>query len=141
MSKFPLHTFFIEIIAEYLKRIVPAKFIVRQEAPISTFDSEPEPDISIVEGPLENYYSEHPKTAILVIEIAITSLELDRAKALVDAEANVPEYWILRPDAKSVEIYTEAKDGQYLSKKEQSFDDRLVVFGKEVQLTSFLPKK
>ncbi|MBE7412267.1 MAG: Uma2 family endonuclease [Leptospiraceae bacterium] len=134
MPKSPIHTFFIEVLSAYLRKIVPKNFIVRQEAPISTIDSELEPDISIVEGPFEKYFSDHPTFAFHIIEISITTLEIDRAKAMVYAEAKVPEYWIIRPDVKLIEIYTNPKDGDYLTKKEKSFEDTLYIFENEFGL-------
>ena len=140
MPKSPVHTFFIEVLSTFLRKIVPKNCIVRQEAPISIWDSEPEPDISILEGPIDKYFSAHPKTAILIIEISITTLELDRAKATVYAEADVSQYWIIRPDVMLVEIYTDPKGGVYQTKKDLSFEDKLFIFESELQLKQFLPK-
>ena len=59
-------------------------------------DSEPEPDVAIVTGgPLE-YVGAHPSTAALVIEVADSSLRLDRRlKGGLYARAGLPEYWIV----------------------------------------------
>lgn len=40
-----------------------------------------------------------------MIEVAITSLALDRAKEAVYATANIPEFWIIRPTKKRTEVY------------------------------------
>ncbi len=140
MPKSPLHTIFLGLLVNFFKLIIPDFYCIRQESPISTIDSEPEPDIAIVEGPFEKYFSEHPSTAILVIEISVTTSELDRAKAIVYAEANIPQFWIIRPDVKLLEIYTNPKDGIYQTKIEQSFEDKLFIFENELRLAQFLPK-
>jgi Uma2 family endonuclease len=94
---------------EKLRRILAAQiepeFLVFQETPLTTIDSEPEPDLAIHPGPLERYDAEHPRSAELVIEIAVTSLEIDRVKAAIYAEAGVKEYWIIRPASRQVEVY------------------------------------
>jgi Uma2 family endonuclease len=55
----------------------------------------------------------HPCHAELVIEVAISSLELDREKARIYAAASIPQYLIVIPAEKKIEIYTDPKDGKY----------------------------
>lgn len=61
-------------------RLLPAlvgRATVRIQSPFGVLDtSEPEPDVSIV--PTNDYVDEHPTTAYLLIEVAETSLHLDR---------------------------------------------------------------
>ena len=59
----------------------------------------------ITRGALADFRVTHPTTAELVIEVAISSLEIDRVKALIYAEAGVKEYWIVCPEQKEVEVY------------------------------------
>jgi len=105
MSKSPAHQFFIERLRKILEAQVSAEFLVRTEGPITTEDSEPEPDISVVCGPLEKYRDAHATTAEIVIEVAVSSLEIDRVKAHIYAGAGVKEYWIVCPEEKQVEVY------------------------------------
>jgi Uma2 family endonuclease len=105
MSKSPVHQFFIDRLRTVLARQISAEFLVRTEGPITTADSEPEPDVFVVRGPLEKYRYAHATTAELVVEIAVSSLEIDRAKAQIYAEAEVREYWIVCPEEKAVEVY------------------------------------
>jgi Uma2 family endonuclease len=61
----------------------------------STRNPEPEPDVAIVAGTPRDYVNAHPSTAILVVEVADSSLRLDRRlKAGLYARARLPEYWI-----------------------------------------------
>jgi Uma2 family endonuclease len=105
MSKSPLHRF----IADQLRRILEVQitpdFTLFSQDPMTTIDSEPEPDVMVVRGALADFRVAHPTTAELVIEVAISSLEIDRVKALIYAEAGVKEYWIVCPEEKQVEIY------------------------------------
>ena len=58
--------------------------------------SVPEPDVAIVPGRYEDYVGAHPRSAILVVEAADSSLKQDRlTKARIYSVAEVPEYWIV----------------------------------------------
>lgn len=68
--------------------------------------SEPEPDLAVVPGTIDDYRDAHPSTAALVVEVADTSLEFDRTrKAALYASAGIPEYWILNLVDRRLEIY------------------------------------
>ena len=105
MSKSPLHRFVAHRLSKLIAAQLSTEFTVFQEGPITTTDSEPEPDVAVVAGHEEHYRTAHPTTAELVIEVAVSSLEIDRVKALIYAEAGVKEYWIVCPDEKQVEVY------------------------------------
>ncbi len=56
----------------------------------------PEPDVAVVPGTLDDYDAAHPNTALLLVEVADTSLPQDRlSKSRIYANAGIPEYWIL----------------------------------------------
>ena len=75
------------------------------ERPLTLADSEPEPDFCVVRGQKAEFCVKHPTTAELVVKVAVSSLEIDRVKALIYAEAGVREYWIVCPGEKRVEVY------------------------------------
>lgn len=83
-------------------------FDVRGHCPFAaTDDSEPEPDISVSRRRLGTL--DHPDTALLLIEVAESSLRKDRKlKAPIYGEARVPEYWIVDISGKdlSVDVHT-----------------------------------
>lgn len=59
-------------------------------------DSEPEPDLAVVPGAPADYRDEHPRTALLVVEVSDTTLPLDRdRKRIIYARAGIAEYWIV----------------------------------------------
>jgi Uma2 family endonuclease len=69
-------------------------------------DSEPEPDIAVVVGAPRDYLDAHPATAVLVIEVADTSLSIDRSvKSHLYARAGIPEYWILNLTDRTLEVH------------------------------------
>jgi Uma2 family endonuclease len=74
---------------------------VRVQLPFAaTADSEPEPDIALVE---RGEFDEHPSTAYLVVEVSWDSRRIDLGtKARIYAAAGVPEYWVL--DLKRSEV-------------------------------------
>jgi len=113
MSKSPLHFSFSLWVYELLKALVPSGFTVRHEGPLRLRDSVPEPDVAIVAGTAGDYFGQHPTTAALVIEVAISSAALDREIAAVYAEANVAEYWILLPRERRAEVYRVPRGGDY----------------------------
>ncbi|QOV90470.1 Uma2 family endonuclease [Humisphaera borealis] len=82
------------------------KYWIRPQMPLDLEDgtSEPEPDIAVVLG-TPNDYSQHPSTARLIVEIADSSLYLDRRKAAYYAAADVPEYWILNLRERALEVH------------------------------------
>jgi Uma2 family endonuclease len=113
VSKSPSYRQLVEKLRRILTAQVEPQWLVFQEAPLTTHDSEPEPDLAIVAGPLERYAAEHPRTAELAIETSVTSLAIDRAKASIYAEAGVKEYWIFCPEQRSVEVYRTPVAGTY----------------------------
>ncbi len=79
-----------------LQKALAPRWHVRVQLPIALDDeSEPEPDLAVVSGgPRE--YPEHPSRPALVVEVADSSLTLDREhKGSLYARAPLPEYWIV----------------------------------------------
>ena len=102
----PLHGEVVTLLAERLWQLFGEGYRVRVQLPLSLGDSEPEPDIAVVPGKAGDYLHAHPTTALLVVEVAQTSLEYDReVKALLYARAGIPEYWIVNLDAQCIEVY------------------------------------
>ena len=89
MPKSPLHAYILLALLKLLQDVVTAKNHVRPEQPITCRRSEPEPDLAVVVGRAEDYVHAHPQTAEIVIEIAVSSAEIDRRKAAIYAEAGV----------------------------------------------------
>jgi Uma2 family endonuclease len=79
----------------------------RLQAPLALDEnSEPEPDVAVVAGVYRDYVSAHPSTAVLVVEVAESSLRLDRRlKGGLYARAALPEYWIVNLVEGVLEVY------------------------------------
>ncbi len=66
-------------------------------------DSVPEPDLALVER--EPTADEHPTSALVVAQIAVTSHDVDRGvKTRLYAAAGIPVYWLIDQPARSVEV-------------------------------------
>jgi Uma2 family endonuclease len=102
---------------EALRTVFSEGYDVRSQFPLALgFDSEPEPDVAVVPGSLRDYVYAHPTTAILIVEVADSSLIYDRKrKASLYARSGIPEYWILNLVRWCLEVYREPKDGVYTS--------------------------
>ncbi len=111
-----LHDKLVDIAAERLREAVRGTWWVRQDASLRLADSMPEPDVSVVAGKRSDY-DDKPTTAALIVEVAVTSLATDRAKAALYAEAGVKEYWIVLAEAGQVEVCRRPKDGVYRTRR------------------------
>ena len=109
----PAHALVISRLYRLLDRPLPAGLIVRAQSPLAVSDdSEPEPDLAIV--PDDDYRRAHPTRAVLVVEVAGSSIKKDRElKAALYAEAGVEEYWIVDLGKGVVELYREPAGGAY----------------------------
>jgi Uma2 family endonuclease len=77
----------------------------QQALHVSRF-SVPEPDVAVVPGQLRDYAHAHPRTALLVVEVADSSLAQNRlTKAAIYAAAGLPEYWIVNLRDGVVEVH------------------------------------
>jgi Uma2 family endonuclease len=82
---------------------------VRTEGPIGLDDeSEPEPDVAVVPGTPDDYARAHPSRPALTVEVAESSLALDRQrKGSLYARAGLPDYWVLNLVDRVLEVYRE----------------------------------
>jgi Uma2 family endonuclease len=91
--------------------------------------SEPEPDFAIV--PLTDNDTTPPSVAFLLIEVAESSLALDRGKKLrLYASCGVPEYWVVNLPERCIEVYTQPSPGAYghVERYERGQSIRLLAF-------------
>lgn len=108
----PEHAAIIQRLSTYLAA-ANADGVLRVQCPLAVSgDSVPEPDLAVVNGPSSR--TEHPSTAALVIEVAVSSHELDRGvKADLYASAEVATLWIVDVPGGTIEVRTEPRAGVY----------------------------
>lgn len=87
------HATAVRLVEDALRAAFLAGFDVRTRLPLSLGDySEPEPDVAVVKGSPRDSRDAHPSSALLVVEIAETSLDYDRRRKLpVYVRAGNPE--------------------------------------------------
>ncbi|MCS6919291.1 MAG: Uma2 family endonuclease [Fimbriimonadales bacterium] len=96
----------------------------RVESPLRLGNSEPTPDIVFAAGSPHDYRQQHPTTALLIIEVADSSLDYDRsAKQQLYAAHGVQEYWILNLPERVLEVYREPTSDGYRVMQVHSVDD------------------
>lgn len=107
MNQRPIHGFIVGLLNEWFQQKLSPGWIVRCQLPITAHRSEPEPDLAILKGTHADFRDKHPigSNCRLVIEVADTSLDKDRAKATIYREAGVEEYWIINVPDRSLERY------------------------------------
>ena len=117
MTKSSLHFSLTDLFCEHFRGQLPAGYVVRQEGPMRLADSVPEPDVAVVQGTRAKFVRLNPTTADLIVQIAVTSVALDRANASLYAEARVPEYWIVLAQEQQIEVYRQPENGVYQQKR------------------------
>ena len=101
----PPHMLPVDRLARLLIVAIADRAHVRIQGPVlAADDSEPEPDLAVF--PLGDYSARHPDRALLVIEVADTSLRKDRLlKGPLYAESGFEEYWIVDVAARTLEVH------------------------------------
>lgn len=88
-----------------LERVFGQGFWIREEKPLNVgAQSDPEPDLAVAQG-LPEEFTDHPATAVLVVEVSDSSLALDRKKADLYASAMVQQYWIVNLPERRLEVH------------------------------------
>ncbi len=141
MSKNPPHRVATLLVRSALERWVPAGWYVDAQEPVTTSDSEPEPDIYVVRGQTRDYLDRHPgpEDVGLVVEVADTTLLRDRGtKKRVYANARIPVYWIVNLVDRQAEVYTDptgaGETADYVNRNDYGADAEVpvVLDGKEI---------
>ncbi len=109
------HAAAVSLVQEALNAAFGTGYTVRVQMPLAVDpSSEPEPDVAIVRGSPRDYKARHPETAVLVVEVADTTLSYDRErKARLYASAGIPEYWVLNLLNRCLEIHRSPAPGSY----------------------------
>jgi hypothetical protein len=103
------HAVAVALVSEILARLVFPSMHMRVQLPLALGEyDEPFPVLAVVQGSPREYLNDHPTTALLVVEIAETSLRTDRdIKGSLYAQADIPECWILSLKERVLEVYRE----------------------------------
>jgi Uma2 family endonuclease len=141
MTRHKPHSIVTRRVRRALEAVLPAGWYADSREPITTTDSEPEPDVLVAREEAGDDPERHPspQEVALVVEVADTSLRRDRGtKKRVYARAGIPVYWIANLVEAKFEVYTDptgpAKRPDYRQVREYSSADEIavVVDGKEI---------
>lgn len=113
-----IHSTGVRLVEDALRRLFGVGFDVRPQLPLALDDhSEPGPDIAVVIGGPRNYRDAHPDTAILIVEVAGSSLAYDRDRRLaLYARNGIADYWILNLVDTCLEVYRQPMNTGYATR-------------------------
>lgn len=104
------HTLTTDLTREALSGVLGVGWQVKSQDPLTTADSEPEPDVMIARGERRHYADRHPtpEEVALVVEVADSTLQRDQVtKKRLYARAGILIYWIINLIDRQIEVYTE----------------------------------
>jgi Uma2 family endonuclease len=114
------HAYFSSEAGEYLIQLLGNRATVRPSKPITLpNNSEPEPDIAIVQRLGREYLEHHPypENILWLIEYSDSSLDKDlQIKTKLYAEVEILEYWIVNLKKRQLIVFRDPQDGEYASK-------------------------
>ena len=98
----PTHANVVFLVHELLRPFFGAGWLVRNQLPLRADGFNTLfPDVAVVAGGFRDFFTTHPTTATLVVEVADTSLREDLTeKAERYATAGVADYWVLDLDGR-----------------------------------------
>jgi len=129
----PLHASVTMAVDQAVRSAVGTYASVRNQLPLIAGErSAPEPDLAVVPGTPADYRDAHPTSALLVIEIADSSLPQERlTKSRIYARCGVPEYWIVNIRDRCVEVHRSPDPATRTYRAVMRFDD-----GDEIELAA-----
>jgi Uma2 family endonuclease len=107
------HNFAVQELTEILVLALRGRAKVRPQMSFAASElSEPEPDLTV--APLGPWHMQQANLAHLIIEVAESSLAIDRGrKRRLYASCGVPEYWIVNLVERCIEVYTQPEGNTY----------------------------
>jgi len=100
------HALAIGLVLDVLQVVFAGVGFLEVQTPQPTDDSDPEPDVRVVAGKRRDYPDDHPRSALLVVEVADTSLFYDTTtKAELYATAGIADYWVLDVENRQLHIF------------------------------------
>lgn len=145
MTVNPPHSFTTGQLYDELTAVLPPGYFVRSQQPMTTADSEPEPDVMVVAGEKRRFVDRHPgpTDVLLLVEVSDATLQLDQTwKKRIYAQAGIPVYWIVNLPERQIEVYSEPSGPaahpayRHLVTFQEDDDIPVVIAGKETAVFS-----
>jgi Uma2 family endonuclease len=106
MVKHPPHVMTMKRLTRLLYRVLPDGWHPQFQDPIRLTDSVPEPDAAVIRGEPEDFSRLAGCGDVgLVIEVADTTVNKDRRKAVLYARNGIPRYWLINLPDDCIEVY------------------------------------
>lgn len=105
----PRHIATTDLIVDRLRRVFGRGFVIRVQHPLALGErSLPEPDVAVVAGKPRDFLQAHPTMALLVVEVADSSLRRDLGrKARAYARAGIADYWVADVRRRMLHVHRE----------------------------------
>lgn len=136
------HAVAVRLVHRAVRAVFPDDcYLVHDQLPLALgSDSEPEPDVSVVEGQPRDFLDDHPTSAVLVVEVAEASLQFDRdRKRALYARHGLPEYWIVNLKERQLEVYREPSGEAYAEVATYDPDHTVSVQGDSIAVSDIFP--
>ena len=93
----PPHATSVSLTHAALMAALPTGHVVRTQLPLDLgLTIEPHPDVAVAAGSIRDYAADHPKSAVLVVEVADSTVFNDlTSKAELYAAAGIKDYWVV----------------------------------------------
>jgi len=103
----PQHATTVLQVTALLQNVFGTAYHVRPQLPLDLGQTtEPEPDVTVVAGTLQQYRDAHPTSAVLLIEVSDTTATYDRRhNGSLYARAGIADYWIVNLPRRRLEVY------------------------------------
>ncbi|NJO75612.1 MAG: Uma2 family endonuclease [Leptolyngbyaceae cyanobacterium RM1_406_9] len=125
--------------ADYIRGLLRGKAAIREAKPVTLLsNSEPEPDIAIVQDLDEEYFDHHPypENIFWIVEFSNTSLTKDlEIKSKVYARAGIREYWVVNLKRMELIIFRDPIEDEYREKRTLTSGEISPVAFPEVSIT------
>jgi Uma2 family endonuclease len=109
IAKKATHSITTRKLRKRLETLLTPEWDVDSQEPVTTLDSEPEPDVSVVRAGARDNKKRHPrpKEVGAIFEVSDGTLVRDRGtKKRLYARARIPVYWIVNLIDQQIEVYS-----------------------------------
>jgi Uma2 family endonuclease len=110
MTRGPRHEAARRRLRRLLEKLISDQFFIDEQGAFTTTGSEPEPDVYVIRGDIDDYADRHaaPDELPLVVEIVDSSLHRDRTwKKRIYARAGIGCYWLVNLVDDCIEVSTQ----------------------------------
>lgn len=138
------HIYVVDLLTDFLGEWAHGRAILRVQSPLRFNDLEtPHPDLTLLRLHPDRYRSRQagPWDALLVVEVADSSLSRDLEKVVQYARAAIPEYWIADVSREVVMVHLNPVGGEYTDVREYARGESFAspaMAGREVRVEDVL---